>query len=51
MEILRKYIQGDDFVLLKEKTRWKERLKLLLEMIMAVDRDEDMKIKLKLTEG
>ena len=51
MEILRKYIQGDDFVILKEKTKWKDRLKLLLEMIMAVDRDEDMKIKLKLTEG
>ena len=39
MEILRKYIKGDDFVILKEKTKWKDRLKLLLEMIIAVDRD------------
>ena len=38
MEILRKYIQSDDFVVLKEKIKWKDRLKLLLEMIMAAEK-------------
>lgn len=38
MEILRKYVASDDFVLLKEKTKWTERLKLILEMIVAADK-------------
>lgn len=51
MEILRKYIQADDFVILKEKTKWKDRLKLILEMIIAMDKDEDKKVKIKLVEA
>lgn len=51
MEILRKYVSSDDFVLLKEKIKWGDRLKLILEMVMAADKEKDMGVKIKLTEA
>ena len=36
MDILRKYIAADDFVILKERVKWKDRLKLLLDVIIEV---------------
>lgn len=51
MEIMRKFVQSDDFIILKEATKWKDRLRLILAMIISIGRDKDAAVKLKLTEG
>ena len=36
IDILRKYVASDDFVILKEKIKWKDRLKHLLDIIIEI---------------
>lgn len=49
MDILRKYVSSDDFVILKEKVKWKERLKLLLDLIIETEKDKGLLVPLHLT--
>ena len=49
MDILRKYVSSDDFVILKEKVKWKERLKLLLDLIIETEKDKGLLVSLHLT--
>ena len=51
MEVLRKFVSSEDFVLLKEKIKWQDRLKLLLEMVIAIEDNPNDFIKLKLNEA
>ena len=51
MDILRKYVSSDDFVILKEKVKWKERLKLLLDLIIETEKAQGLLIPLHLTEA
>ena len=51
MDILRKYIASDDFVILKEKIKWKDRLKLLLDVIIEVEKNKGLLVPIQISEA
>lgn len=51
MEIVRKFVASDEFVVLKEKVKWVDRLRLILEMVVLADKGADMGVRIKMTEA
>lgn len=50
-EMIRNYISSDDFLILKEKVWWTERLKNMLEMIMSIQKENTFGLNVSYIES